>query len=272
MSDARAERYQSMSGIIREGDSVLVVLDEKRRFIARVRRDGILGTDKGFVKLGDLIGKPYGVIVKTSQGFKALILKPLPHDYSTLLHRATQIIYPKDAGLMIHLSGIGPGSKIGEAGVGSGALTIVLANSIGDTGILYGFDISEKNLEVAKGNLEKAGLLERVRLLKHDIREPVSLPVDLDSFFLDIPDPWNALRVVAGLVRAGGTLLVYSPTINQVEKTVVELKKNPCFADIHSYEVLLREYKVEEGAVRPFTRMIGHTGYVVFARRVWCTS
>ncbi|ACL11634.1 methyltransferase type 11 [Desulfurococcus amylolyticus 1221n] len=260
----------SAGDIISENDDVLIVFDEKRRFIVKARKEGVLGTDKGVVRLSDLIGKPYGSIVKTSRGIEVLILKPLPFDYSLLVQRVTQVIYPKDAGLMIYLSGIKPGSKIGEAGVGSGALTVMLASIIGDSGLLYGFDISEKSLENTKTRLERVDLINRVRLLKHDIREPVSLGETLDSFFLDIPDPWNAVNTVAGLIKTSGTLLVYVPTINQVEKTVLKLQESGCFTDIHSYEVLLREYKVDRDAVRPFTRMVGHTGYIIFARRIKC--
>ena len=260
-----------MSGVIGENDTVLIVIDEKRRFIVKVRRDGILGTDKGVVRLGDLIGKPYGSTIETSQGVKALVLKPLIHDYSLLVQRATQIIYPKDAGFMIYLSGIKPGSRVGEAGVGSGALTIALASIVGSSGLVYGFDISMKNLEVARVNLEKAGVADWVRLLQHDVRNPIDIPEELDAFFLDIPDPWNAIPSIARILRTCGALLVYSPTINQVEKTVIALRRHGCFTDIHAYETLLREYRVEEGAVRPLTRMIGHTGYIVFARKNTCS-
>ncbi len=268
MSDARTERLLPMSSVIREGDDVLVVIDDKRRFVAKARRGGVLGTDKGVVRLDDVVGKPYGSTVETSLGARALVFKPLPHDYALLASRVTQIIYPKDAGLMIYLSGVKPGSRIGEAGVGSGALTIALASIIGETGILYGFDISEKSLENTRINLEKTGLLNRVRLQKHDVREPVKLPHALNAFFLDIPDPWNAVNTIAELLEPGGTLLAYIPTVNQVEKTVITLREHGGFADIHTYETLLREYKVEKNAVRPFTRMIGHTGYIVFARKL----
>jgi len=254
--------------IIREGDNVVVYIDPKRRFVIRVERGKILGTDKGFIKHDDLIGKPYGSIVETSVGVKAVLYRPLRQDYIPALKRTTQIIHPKDAAFMIYLSGIGPGSRVGEAGVGSGALTTAIASVIGDSGVLYGFDVSDRAIIATMENLEKAGLRQRVILARRDIREGVDLE-DLDSFFLDMPDPWNALDKVAIALRNSGTVLVYVPTINQVEKTVLAMKNLGCFGDIHAYELIERELRVEPGAVRPHSRMIGHTGYIVFARKLF---
>jgi tRNA (adenine57-N1/adenine58-N1)-methyltransferase len=256
-----------MLNITREGESVLVYIDDKRKFTVKLERGRVLGTDKGFISHDVLIGLPYGSPVKTSTGVQAYLLKPLRQDYLYGILRSTQIIYPKDAALMIYLSGIGCGSRVGEAGVGSGALSIAIASIICDEGRLYGYDISERALEVARGNLEMAGLLHRVILSKRDVREGIDVD-SLDAFFLDIPDPWNAIKTVSISLKPSSPLLAYVPTVNQVEKTVLALRGSGVFRDIHVYEVLLREYSVEKDAVRPKTRMIGHTGYIIFARRV----
>lgn len=255
-----------MEGVVKEGDSALILIDEKRRFVIKVERSKILGTDKGYITHDQLIGTPYGSIVKTSMGVPALVLKPLRHDYFALLRRVTQVIHHKDVALMIYLSGISPGSKVGEAGVGTGALSIAIASIIGDSGILYGFDISDKALHCAAENLERAGLKHRVVLTKRDVRLGVDVK-HLDAFFLDIPDPWNAVTKVGDAIKPSSPLLIYAPTVNQVEKTVIALHESRLFSDIHVYELLLREYRVDPGAVRPRTKMIGHTGYIVFARR-----
>jgi tRNA (adenine57-N1/adenine58-N1)-methyltransferase len=256
-----------MLNTTREGESVLVYIDDKRKFTVKLERGRVLGTDKGFISHDVLIGLPYGSPVKTSTGVQAYLLKPLRQDYLYGILRSTQIIYPKDAALMIYLSGIGCGSRVGEAGVGSGALSIAIASIICDEGRLYGYDISERALEVARGNLEMAGLLHRVILSKRDVREGIDVD-SLDAFFLDIPDPWNAIKTVSISLKPSSPLLAYVPTVNQVEKTVLALRESGVFRDIHVYEVLLREYSVEKDAVRPKTRMIGHTGYIIFARRV----
>lgn len=259
-------RRLEMNEYIREGEKVLVLIDDKRRFVIKVEKGKILGTDKGYIAHDSIIGLPYGSIVETSMGIKALLLKPLRHDFTATLERVTQIIHPKDAALMIYLSGIGPGSRVGEAGVGTGSLTLTIASIIGDSGLLYGFDISDEALEYTRRNLEKAGLLHRVILIKRDVREELDVE-PLDAFFLDIPDPWNALLNISRVLKTSSPILIYVPTVNQVEKSVLAMRDSNLFSDIHVYELLLRELRVEKEAVRPYSRMIGHTGYVVFARR-----
>lgn len=251
---------------IREGERVLVLLDG-RKFVIKVERGKILGTDRGYILHDRIIGLPYGSLVTTSLNVPALLLKPMRHDYIYGLRRKTQIIHPKDAAFMVYLSGIGPGSKVGEAGVGTGSLTIALASIVGDDGVVYGFDISDEALNVASTNLEVAGLKHRVKLLKRDVRGTVEVE-PLDAFFLDMPDPWNALASVSRALKVSSPILVYVPTVNQVEKTVIAMRESRKYYDIHVYELLLREYSVERDSVRPSTRMIGHTGYIVFARRV----
>lgn len=259
-----------MSGqpeIANVGDVVLLYVDEKRRYVAKLRPGGITGTERGFVKHEEIIGRPYGSSVETSRGARVLVLKPLRQDYVDFLKRATQIIYPKDAAFMVYISGIGPGSRVGEAGVGTGALTIALASIVGREGRVYGFDVSEKALETARANVEKAGFSNTVVLSLGDVRSEIKVPEALDSFFLDIPDPWNAVESVGKVLKPSGTFLAFVPTFNQIEKTSISLMETGYFCDIHAYEIMLRELEVKPGATRPKPRMIGHTGFIVFARR-----
>lgn len=251
---------------LREGDSVLVHVDDKRKFLVILKPGSVLGTDKGFLRHDDIINKEYGDFVETSLGHRALLLKPLLIDYQHVIARRTQIIHPKDAAYMIYLSGIKPGSRVLEAGVGSGFLTISLANYVGSSGLVYGYDIELEHLEVARKNLERAGLIDRVDLRHGDVRGEVDLK-DLDAVFYDLPDPWNALRTAYEALKPLSPLVAYVPTINQVERTVLAMRESSMFLDIHVYELLLREYRVEKDATRPRTTMIGHSGYIVFGRR-----
>ena len=251
------------------GDIVTIYIDQKRIYTIRLTKNNILGTDKGYIKHNNIVGKRYGEHIYTSQGVKAYLLKPLLIDYLHAINRVTQIIYPKDSSLMIYLSSINPDSKILEAGVGTGFLTISLANFISNRGKVIGFDIRKEHLEIAKHNLEKAGLIDKVQLVLGDIRDPSIVQEEVfDTVFYDLPDPWNALETAYRALKPSMPILIYVPTVNQVEKTVVTMKKFSKFIDIHVYEVLLREYLAEKGATRPKTFMIGHTGYIVFARKI----
>ena len=259
--------FYNMERTVKEGDHVFVVIDNKRRFLIKTSPKEILGTDKGFIKHDDLIGMSIGSYVRTSRGAKAYILEPLLQDFVRGYKRATQIIYPKDAGFLIYLSGIGPSSIVVEAGVGTGCLTTALAHFVGPKGKVYGYDIDEEHLSIARENLEKSGYLDRVILKNKDIREGID-EKNIDAVFLDLPDPWNVIDHAYDALKPSRTLLIYVPTINQVEKTVLAIKEHGGFIDIKSYEILLREYIVEKGAVRPHTLMVGHTGYIIFSRKV----
>jgi len=255
-----------LSGL-KYGDLVTLYIDDRRKYVVKLVENGVVGLDKGFVKHDHIVGLKYGDMILTSRGAECYLLKPLPQDYQHVIRRKTQIIYPKDASLMIYLSGLKPGSKVLEAGVGSGCLTISLAHIVGESGHVYGFDINPEHLEIARENLSKTNLLDRVSLELRDIREGVGLS-DLDAVFYDLPDPWNALDTAYSVLKRGYPIIIYVPTINQVEKTVEAMREKKGFIDIHVYEVLLREYEVEKNAVRPKTIMIGHTGYIVFSRTI----
>ncbi len=252
---------------ISEGDFVLLIIDRKRRWIVRASRGKIFGSDKGVLDLGNLVGLEYGSTIKLSTGVEAEVHRPLLIDFVEKgFARATQVIYPKDAGFMIYLSGISSGSRVLEAGVGSGFLTAALANIVKPTGRVYAYEIRKEFLELALKNLRMLGLESYVELKLKDVREHID-ERDLDAAFLDMPDPWNALDNLYNALRPSAPILFFFPTINQVEKLYQAIEEHGGFSDFKCYEMLLREYRVKTGMTRPSTRMIGHTGYIVFARK-----
>ncbi len=255
--------------MLRYGDKVLVYIDDKRKYLITLKEDGILGTDRGFIYHKDIIGREYGEVISTSRGFKAYILEPLPRDFLHGFRRVTQVIYPKDSSYMIYLAGLKPGSTVLEAGVGTGFLTLSIAYVIGCNGRIYGFDINEKHITTARINLELAGVLDRVVLINSDVREPdILAPNTIDAVFYDLPDPWNALETAYSVLKPSKPMIVYVPTINQVEKIVLAMRKSKCFIEVNALEILEREYNVSENATRPRTLMIGHTGYIVYGRKI----
>ena len=254
--------------VVREGDYILIYIDERRVFVTRVEKGKRFESDKGVLELEELVGLPYGVRVELSTGARALILKPLFYDFFMKYRRRTQVIYPKDLGFIIFLSGISSGSRVLEAGVGTGFLTTTLAHIVRPNGRVYAYEIRREFYENALRNLQMSGLLEYVDLRLGSVKNAENELKDLDAAFLDLADPWNFIETVYKVVRPSASTIFFVPTVNQVEKTVLALRRHGGFTDIHAYEIMLREYQVKENATRPRPFMIGHTGYIVFARRV----
>ncbi|MEM0083079.1 MAG: tRNA (adenine-N1)-methyltransferase [Candidatus Nezhaarchaeales archaeon] len=250
--------------VISEGSYVLLYLNGKRKYLTKVERGRVLHTHKGYVVMDSLIGLRYGSRVKSNIGVDFVALQPTPWDYVLKVARRTQIIYPKDMALMIFKLGLRPGMRVVEAGTGSGALTCALAFFV-RPGVVYSYDIDPRFQEVARKNLERAGLLDYVVLKAKDITQGID-EEDVDAVVLDMATPWLVVPHARKALKGAGHFVSFSPTVNQVEKTVLELRRHG-FIDIKVYELLLREVKVEEGAVRPETLMIGHTGYITFARK-----
>ncbi len=234
--------------------------------MVRVRRAGRFSSDKGTLELDEVIGKRYGDEVRLSTGSSAFLLRPLLLDYLYKgFKRVTQVLYPKDLGLIIVLLDVGPGSRVIEGGVGSGFLTASIARYVGDEGHVYAYEINERNIEVALSNLRMLGLERRVTFRNKDIRYEIE-DSDADSAVLDIPDPWNALESLSKALKPTSPVIAFIPTLNQVMKLITYALDSRIAIDLRVYEVLLRDYEVKRDALRPKTRMVGHTGYITFMR------
>jgi tRNA (adenine57-N1/adenine58-N1)-methyltransferase len=252
--------------IIQEGDEVYLVLDSRRTYKVKIEQNKQFHTHKGFIELGNLIDKPYGVIINTSLGANFYVLKPLIRDRVLKTNRHTQVLYPKDIGYILFQLGIGPGSRVMEAGTGSGALTMALANIVRPDGKIYSYDVNEKHQKTAKKNLERSKLIQYVEFDILDVT--LGIPViDLDAVVLDMATPWLVVHHVWKALTGSGVFLSFSPTIEQVIKTNERLMNHP-FIEIITVELILREITVAPDKTRPKTQMIGHSGYLTSARKV----
>jgi tRNA (adenine57-N1/adenine58-N1)-methyltransferase len=250
---------------IGEGKDVLLYLDSKRQYLVKVKASEEFHTHKGVVKLKELVGKPYGVKVESSLGVAFYALKPLPKDYAVKFARRTQIIYPKDMALLVLYAGVGPGSRVVEAGTGSAALTSVLAYHVKPSGHVYSYEIRGELLKAARRNLERAGIAEYVTLKEGDVTRDIE-ERDVDAVVLDLATPWLVVENAWEALKPSGVFASFSPTIEQVVKTVETLKTSN-FADVETVECFIRRYQVETGRTRPETLTIAHTGYLTFARK-----
>ncbi|MEM3613020.1 MAG: tRNA (adenine-N1)-methyltransferase [Candidatus Bathyarchaeia archaeon] len=250
---------------ITEGDHVLLYLDQRRTYLVKVEAGKTFHTHKGFIKFDDIIGKEYGSTVISSLGVKFTALKPLLRDYIMKAVRRTQITYPKDIALIIIFSGIGPGSRVVEAGTGTGALTMALAHYVRPNGRVYSYEVRSEFLETAEKNIKRAGLADFVELKNKDITSGID-EVDVDAVILDMATPWLVVPHAYRALKPCGTLVSFSPTIDQAVKTAEALGENS-FIDIETIECLVRGMQTERGKTRPQTLMTAHTGYITFARK-----
>jgi tRNA (adenine57-N1/adenine58-N1)-methyltransferase len=256
-----------MDDLIQDGSFVYIFLDAKRNWIRQVRAGESFHSNKGLIRFDDLIGKPYGQRIESHSGVSFQIHKPSQTDIQVSMGRNTQIIYPKDAATILIEADIHSGSRVVESGTGSGALTGILSRAVGPEGHIYTYEIREDMYNGAKKNLDRYGLLGNVTMHQQDILEGIQ-EENVDAVVLDLATPWELVDEAHRVLKPSHFLASYSPTIEQVMKTCTALKKDNIWGMIKTIEVFRREIMVRENKTRPTTWMVGHTGYMTFARTI----
>jgi tRNA (adenine57-N1/adenine58-N1)-methyltransferase len=251
---------------IEEGSYVLLFHTSRKKWLTKVTPDKKIHTHLGIIDVGATIGMEYGSVIRTTEGKVVFLIEPTTYDFIMKSERRTQIVYPKDLGFIAARTGMKNGSRILEIGTGSAAAATFFASIVKPEGHIYSFDVNPDFMEIAKRNLEKAGMADYVTLTRHDPHEGVDVR-DVDIAIVDLGDPWTVLDQVHDALKGSGAFVAICPTMNQIEKTATELKKSG-YADIESIELLIRTMEAREGMTRPSMRMIGHTTYLVFARKV----
>lgn len=248
------------------GDIVMLQTDPWKQSIFKLEQGTEIQTHKGTIRHDDIIGQPWGSTISSHLGSDFLLLKPSLRDILLNLPRQSQIIFPKDMGYILLRLSIGSGCRVLEAGTGSGALTTALAWYVGDQGHIYSYDRREDMINLARKNLARFGLTERVTLHLQDLSEALEVQ-NLDAAFLDLPNPEVHLAVLRKSMMNGAILGAILPTTNQVSRILPALEEQG-FASIEVVEILLRFYKPVAERLRPIDRMVAHTGYLVFARAI----
>ncbi len=239
---------------------------------------------QGFYKVIDLraaktVGLPSGhieahVLMQVGEGNsfelkgKKYYLLPCDlYDYiMNYLKRRTQIVYPKEAGYILLKLNLGPGKKVGEGGTGSGALTIIFSRAVGPKGHVYTYERREDLINLIKKNYEEVQEFDNITLHNQLIEDGVR-ERDLDAFFLDLKEPWLVFEEVYKALKPGGHLGLIVPTLNQISRVIKNLELNN-FYIAEALEIMLRNYKLNADRLRPEDVMVGHTGYLVFARKL----
>ncbi|RJL36005.1 tRNA (adenine-N1)-methyltransferase [Bailinhaonella thermotolerans] len=256
-------------GPFQAGDQVQLTDPKNKRHTITLEPGKQFHTHKGSVAHDDLIGQPEGSVVRASGGTAYLAFRPLLSDFVLSMPRGAAVIYPKDAAQIVAMADVFPGARVVEAGVGSGALTCFLLRAVGSEGHVTSYERRADFAEIAERNVRKfnGGPMENWRLQVGDFVEALD-ETDVDRIILDMLAPWECVDAASKALTPGGVICVYVATTTQLSRTVETLREHGAFTEPHSSETLVRDWHVEGLAVRPDHRMVGHTGFLVTARRM----
>jgi tRNA (adenine57-N1/adenine58-N1)-methyltransferase catalytic subunit len=279
------------------GDQVQLTDEKGRRHRVVLAVGKSFHTHRGSIAHDDLIGHPEGSVVQSSGGAAYIALRPLLADYTVSMSRGATVVYPKDAAQIVGLADIFPGARVLEAGAGSGALSCWLLRAIGEQGLLVSYERRPDFAQVAQRNVEGyfGGPHPAWRLVVAGLpadtdpapaepepepakaARPETGPVAADEHLagfdrvvLDMLAPWEHVSSLAGWLVPGGLFCGYVATTTQLSRLVEALRGHGGFDEPAAWESMLRGWHVEGLAVRPEHRMVGHTGFLVTARRLAC--
>lgn len=251
----------------KDGDLAELVGVSHKHFIIKLSAGETFQSHRGVIHHDDMIGIPWGSQIHSHMGSPFFILQPALSDIIRGIKRNTQILYPKDIGYILVRMGIGPGQHVLEAGTGSGGLTTALAYMVGYEGHVTTYEIREEMQNLAKRNLERVELADRVTFKIGDMANGFD-ETGVDAIFLDAANSYDYLAQVKKALKPGGHFGAILPTCNQVEKLITALRHEK-FAFIDVCEILMRFYKPEPERLRPTDRMVAHTGFLIFGRSIY---
>ena len=266
-------KKQHPTGPFRSGDQVQLTGPKGRLNTITLTTGGVFGTHRGDLFHDEIIGKPEGSIVTNQYGVEYLALRPLMTDFALSMPRGAAIIYPKDSAQILVQGDIFPGANVVEAGVGSGALSMYLLRVIGEHGTLNSFERREDFAEIAKANVatqygeHPKNWTVNIGDLQEELPKRCKAG-SVDRVVLDMLAPWECIDAVAEALVPGGLVTGYVATVTQLSRFIEGLRATGQFNEPQASETMVRDWHLQGLAVRPEHRMIGHTGFLVTARRL----
>jgi tRNA (adenine57-N1/adenine58-N1)-methyltransferase len=256
----------SNAQLVQPNDTVLLISQDGKKFYIKLTPGHRHHTHEGIIDHDQLINQPLGRKIISSTGHAFIVVEPSLYELVKEIKRKTQIIYPKEAGRIIFKMNIYPGRRVIEAGSGSGALTITLARFVSPTGRVYSYELRPEMLANARANVDRIGLADFVDFKQRDINAGFD-ETNVDAVFLDVREPWQYLGQVKAALKSSGFFGAIVPTTNQVSDLLKALRKHE-FGGVEVEENFVRTYKPIPGRLRPNDIMVGHTGYLIFARNL----
>ena len=260
-------------GPFRAGDRVQLTGPKGKLNTITLVPGAAFGTHRGDLKHDDIIGKLEGSVITSTQGVEYLAFRPLLSDFAMSMPRGAAIIYPKDSALIVTMGDIFPGARVVEAGVGSGGLSMYLLRAIGPFGQLDSFERREEFAQIAKANVTThfGATPKNWNVHLGDLQEQLPQkikPGQADRVILDMLAPWECVEESAEALTPGGLFMGYVATVTQLSRLTEELRSSGHFNEPEAFESMVRDWHLQGLAVRPEHRMIGHTGFLVTARRL----
>lgn len=252
-----------------DGEQVLLIDQRGKRHLIFLRKSETFHSDRGWIPHDAIIGQPDGTWVRSSLGLRHLALRATLAEFVLEMPRGAQVIYPKDLAMILFWADVHPGCRVLEAGMGSGALTLALLRAVGPEGKVISYEQREEFARRALTNINlRMGEVSNLVVRLGPVEEGIVDEELVDRVLLDLPEPWRLTRLVAKVLRPGGILVCYVPTIVQSHQLVEALRREPHWALVETFETLVRPWNIEGQSVRPFHRMVAHTGFLTLARRV----
>ena len=254
-----------MNAAFEYGDRVLLLDSKQRRYMMILTENGEFHSHNGFVPHAAIVGNHEGLIAKSTRGSSYTVLRPTLEDFVVQMPRGAQVIYPKDLAPICMLADIGPGVKVFETGVGSGALSMTMLRYGAE---ITGYELREDFANRATANVRSflgEAALDRYKVQLRDAYEGID-ETDFDRVVLDLPEPWQVVPHAEKALRLGGILVAYTPSITQAAKVRETLAASRAWNGARTLEVLHRGWYIEGQAVRPDHRMVAHTAFLTTAR------
>jgi tRNA (adenine57-N1/adenine58-N1)-methyltransferase len=252
-----------------DGEQVLLIDQRGKRHLIFLRKSETFHSDRGWITHDAIIGQPEGSWVRSSMGLRYLAFRPTLAEFVLEMPRGAQVIYPKDLAMILFWADVYPGCRVLEAGMGSGALTLALLRAVGPDGKVISFEQREEFARRALANIHmRLGEVSNLTVRLRPVEDGLAEEEPVDRVLFDLPEPWKLTQAVARVLRPGGIFMCYVPTIIQSHQISEALHRERQWALVETFETLFRPWNIEGTSVRPFHRMVAHTGFVTVARRV----